>query len=312
MTTTLQGEAAARLDGARLAYVSDYLSFTGADEHGRVSFAIDTNRGRDEDAFQAEHLYAVLHDEHLGWVDVTGTGRYPNPDAALLDLPDSGAFTFAGDPWRGLSVRSERNDLVLEAEPLVERLRRTDETTVYAMTSAAATLGWRGRLVAGRLTHEHLVRRDANLMTRRSFSRLGEMQYHYLRTQDGDDVYVQSSASAQPMAGLEPLLGFRTRSGATEQLGDLRFEATAHDLALGLYRWPTDWQLSFVDGRGPAELTLRTLRRRCVSTWIVAGLAMSAVVGVLRQGDGREVVVHGFGELFATAPPVLWKRVAPS
>lgn len=92
MGSSLQAEAGARLDGARVAYASDYLSFTGQDEQGRVAFAIDTNRGRDGDAFQAEHLYAVLHDEHRGWVDVAGTGRYPNPLGALLELPDSDAF----------------------------------------------------------------------------------------------------------------------------------------------------------------------------------------------------------------------------
>lgn len=180
------------------------------------------------------------------------------------------------------------------------------------MTSAGATLSWRGRSVPGRLIHEYLVRRGANLMTRRSFSGLGEMQYHYLRTQDGDDVYVQSYVSGDPMAGMEPLLGFRTRAGRTEQLGDLAFRATAHDFAIGLYRWPTQWRVTCSDTRGPADLALRTLRRRTVSRWGVAGLAMSAVVGVLREGDGREVAVHGFGELFATAPAVLWDRVAHS
>jgi len=58
--------AAALLEGTRLAYTSDYVSFSGADEHGRVAFAIDTNRGRDGGESQAEHLYAVLHDEHAG------------------------------------------------------------------------------------------------------------------------------------------------------------------------------------------------------------------------------------------------------
>lgn len=79
-------------------------------------------------------------------MDVAGTGRYPNPRGALLDLPGSGAFAFEGDPWTGLTVRSPRNDLVLEAEPLVERPRRIDGTTVYAMTSA----GRRSPGVAGR------------------------------------------------------------------------------------------------------------------------------------------------------------------
>jgi hypothetical protein len=55
-----------------LVTVSDYFSFVGADEQGHVAFAIDNNRGRDSNAYsnayQAEHFYAVLHDEHHGWM----------------------------------------------------------------------------------------------------------------------------------------------------------------------------------------------------------------------------------------------------
>jgi len=114
-------------------------------------------------------------------VDVAGPGRYPNPDRAMLDLSDSAAFRFPGDPWSGLALRSEPNRLALEIDPLVERLRRADDTTLCVMTSAAATLTWHGRRLRGRVTHEYLVRRDGNLMTRRSFSGLGEMQYHDVR-----------------------------------------------------------------------------------------------------------------------------------
>ena len=32
----------------------------------------DNNRGRDGHAYQAEHFYAVLHDERHGWVHVSG------------------------------------------------------------------------------------------------------------------------------------------------------------------------------------------------------------------------------------------------
>jgi len=60
-----------------LIYVSDYFSFVGADQHGRVAFALDNNRGRDGEAFQAEH-FVVLHDEHEGWTDIAGNGPYDN------------------------------------------------------------------------------------------------------------------------------------------------------------------------------------------------------------------------------------------
>src|SRR3989441_341557 len=58
-----------------LIYVSDYFSFVGADQEGRVAFALDNNRGRDVEAFQAEH-FVVLHDERKGWIDVLGSGPY--------------------------------------------------------------------------------------------------------------------------------------------------------------------------------------------------------------------------------------------
>src|SRR3989441_9773047 len=53
---------AAESSTSTLIYVSDYFSFVGADQHGRVAFALDNNRGRDGEAFQAEH-FVVLHDE---------------------------------------------------------------------------------------------------------------------------------------------------------------------------------------------------------------------------------------------------------
>src|SRR5437879_12894206 len=76
------------ISSTALVYVSDYLSFVGRDEQGYVAFALDTNRGRDGDVYQAEH-FAVLHDERQGWVDLAGNGAYDNMEKALLGLPDS-------------------------------------------------------------------------------------------------------------------------------------------------------------------------------------------------------------------------------
>jgi len=87
------------VDGAPLGYVSDYFSFVGADSRGRVAFALDNNRGYDEDPpgrrglqaerLQAEHAYAVLHDELTGWVPLRGAVRYPHTGARVTELPDS-------------------------------------------------------------------------------------------------------------------------------------------------------------------------------------------------------------------------------
>ena len=66
------GSAAAQtFPEERLAYYSDYFSFVGLDDRGRVAFALDTNRGQDGAEFQAEH-FVVLHDETDGWQKLGG------------------------------------------------------------------------------------------------------------------------------------------------------------------------------------------------------------------------------------------------
>jgi len=100
----LAGPAAA---AETLSYYSDYFSFVGEDAKGKVAFALDNNRGQDGEHFQAEH-FAVLHDEHKGWLRVQGSGAYPNPAGVLRTIPDSRDFAFsgAGERSRGESSTS--------------------------------------------------------------------------------------------------------------------------------------------------------------------------------------------------------------
>src|SRR3982750_4580299 len=65
------------LPASTLLYVSDYFSFVGQDSNGHVAFALDNNRGRDGESYQAEH-FLVLHDERLGWMTLAGNGPYEN------------------------------------------------------------------------------------------------------------------------------------------------------------------------------------------------------------------------------------------
>lgn len=48
-----------QLPDSTLVYVSDYFSFVGQDSQGKVAFALDNNRGRDGDAYQAEHFLVL-------------------------------------------------------------------------------------------------------------------------------------------------------------------------------------------------------------------------------------------------------------
>jgi hypothetical protein len=168
-----------------LVTVSVYFSFVDLDEHRHVAFAIDTNRERDGAAFQAEHLYVVLHDEHRGWVKIAGTGRYENTRHELLPIPDSKHFQFVGHPSSGLTVASVANQLSLSIDAISPQVESTDQEMAFMMGSAAAELAWSGRVI-----YEYLVKANFNFMTRSSFKGLGEFQGLYLLADTTDDVYI--------------------------------------------------------------------------------------------------------------------------
>ena len=114
----------------RLVYVSDYVSFIGWDDHGYVAFALDTNRGRDGESWQAEH-FVVLHDQRRGWISLDGNGSYENSTKALARIPSSANFRFRGSPENGLTISSLSNSLELTIQPIPIRLSRTQEGAEY-------------------------------------------------------------------------------------------------------------------------------------------------------------------------------------
>ena len=114
-----------------------------------MAFALDNNRGRDGEAFQAEH-FAVLHDEQQGWINVTGNGPYDNAQRELQEIPDSPAFRFRGSPASDMIISSEVNAVRLTVAPIPQHLHRTHGDAVVWTGSAAAVLDWRGRSISGR------------------------------------------------------------------------------------------------------------------------------------------------------------------
>src|SRR6266571_354272 len=115
-----------------LIYVSDYFSFVGADQVGRVAFALDNNRRRDGEAFQAEH-FVVLHDERKGWMGsasavLTWQGRTIRGRAIYeyLAMPDFNRLTRTyfslWEEFQGLYLLVDGKDDVYLHSQLSERL----------------------------------------------------------------------------------------------------------------------------------------------------------------------------------------------
>jgi hypothetical protein len=278
-----------------LLYVSDYLSFMGRDRHGWVAFALDTNRGRDGDAYQAEHFVA-LHDEREGWVKVLGYGPYENPRRELAGMPDSPDFRFEGAPASGLVIVSATNGLTLRIEPLAERLRRTHDGAVFGLGSAAASLSWRGRTIPGRVIHEHLMRPHFNRLTRTHIGMWKEFQGWYLLVDGRDDLYLHSQLSERSAPLVGKLVGFAAWDAETDPVGDLEVTVLARDWALGLYRWPVAWRMTWTGRLGPASLSLALSDRRVFANWLIGGFAMGMARGELTYA-GQTRPVLGLAEL---------------
>lgn len=287
--------SAYELAASSLIYVSDYFSFVGADRHGLVAFALDNNRGRDGEAYQAEH-FVVLHDEKNGWIDIAGNGFYDNTKRELDRIPDSPFFQFQHSPEAGLTITSAKNQLTLNIKPISQRTLRTDGKSTIWMGSAPAVLTWQGRTIPGRVIYEYLVMPDFNRLTRTYWGMWKEFQGLYLLVGDSNDAYLHSQRSEKIAALVGKLAGFAVLNEQTDSLHDFRFEVLGHDMAFGFYRWPTSWHVTWQGGKGPASMTLMLSDRKAIGNWVIGGFSMGIVQGELSY-DGHTWPIYGLAEL---------------
>ena len=292
--TSRAADPRAIVAGSNLVYVSDYLSFAGADAEGHVAFALDNNRGRDGDTYQAEHL-VVMYDEATGWVNAAGSGSFDSRNHELLEIPDSQFFQFEGNPANGLTITSPANHLTLAIEPIPERAALGDAETIYRMGSAGATLRWGDRTILGRVIYEYFIKAKYNRLTRIYVGGLRSFQGLYLLVGDDDDFYVHRT-EGDLAERFGSVLAFAASGGETKHPAGLRFEVTRRAFALGLYRRPTAWHVTWRGPKGPESLTLHATDTKKIKNWIVGGFAMSIVRGELVQG-GRSLPIFGFAEL---------------
>jgi hypothetical protein len=278
-----------------LIYVSDYFSFVGADSQGRVAFALDNNRGRDGDAFQAEH-FVVLHDQHKGWMDVAGNGSYDNPKKELVRIPDSRFFQFEGTPEAGLTVISGTNQLILRIDPIPERHRKTSGQSTIWMGSAPAVLTWQERTIPGRVIYENLIMPDFNRLRRTYIGLWKEFQGLYLSLDGTGDVYMHSQQSERIAPLVGKLIGFMVLNEQTDVFDDLDITILKREFAFGFYRWPTEWRITWRGAKGPGSIALMLSERKRIANWVIGGFSMGIVRGELSY-DGRSWPLYGLAEL---------------
>lgn len=283
------------LPASTLIYVSDFFSFVGEDDKGHVVFAIDNNRGRDGDAYQAEH-FLVLHDEQQGWVKLAGNGSFPNTKRELRTIPDSPFFRFDDTPRTGLTITSDLNHLALRVDPIPECTKNRHNGAVTWMGSASAILSWNERTIPGRVIYEYLMMPEFNRLTRTYWGMWKEFQGFYLLADHSSDIYVHSQLSERIAQLVGKVVGFLVINDQTESMKDLKVEVLAHDLALGFYRWPTAWRITWAGSKGPQTLTLSLSDRNGIANWIIGGFSMGILRGELDDA-GTKHTIYGLAEL---------------
>jgi hypothetical protein len=283
------------LPTSTLIYVSDYFSFVGQDNQGHVAFALDTNRGRDGDVFQAEH-FLVLHDERQGWITLVGSGAFHNIKQELRSIPDSPFFQFQGRPRTGMTIMSNTNQLTLRIEPIPQRTSNRHSNAATWMGSAPAVLAWNGRTIPGRVIYEYFMMPEFNRLTRKYPGMWNDFQGLYMITDEPGDLYVHSQSSERIAPLIGTVAGFAVFKEGTESIKDLIVEVLDRSPAFGFYRWPTAWRITWTGPHGPATLNLTQSERHGIANWIIGGFSMGIVRGELNYA-GQKHPIYGLAEL---------------
>ncbi len=278
-----------------LEYYSDYFSFIGEDELGHVAFAIDINRGRDGDAYQAEH-FVVLNDAHHGWIDIVGNGAIEPATRDLIALVNSETFQFQGQPENGIRLASETNRLTLTVEPIPVIYSRQKGLAKIWMGSAKATLQWQGREIDGRVIYEYLYLPAFNRLSRTYHGLWADFHGIYVKVDDAQDLYIhtQRSPLLTPLVGEKA--GFALLHNGRGELENLEMRVTNSSVALGFYRWPQAWVGTFDFKQHSYTLELGLENRTSIVNWVLGGFAMGVLKGRLTQGQNSYSLL-GLGEL---------------
>ncbi len=284
-----------QLQDLKLVYYSDYYSFIGSDARGRVAFALDNNRGRDGDAWQAEHV-AVLHDDKAGWQHVIGSGRYYNVTRQLETIPNSPDFTFTGKADAGMTIRSASNVLELKISPEKVQIAEKRGLAEYRLSSAEATLVWKERTLSGRVIHEYLFLPAYNRLTRSYAREFDDFHGIYASIEDIGDLYIHRQKGAFFSPLIRKVEGFLFLKGQGYVLQSINVDVRTTSLAWGFYQWPDRWEGSFIAGPDHYAFSCQLADRRTISNWVTGGFALGIVKGTLISA--RETwKLYGLGEL---------------
>ena len=288
-----------RIAEAEVAMFSDYYSFVGRDERGWVAFAIDNNRQRAVDYYEADHA-TFMYDGETGFVDIAGYGKYDTADHTLLHVPDSASFTFERDQTQTV-MQSMTEDLILSFGELDAHFHDSRPEASILMGIAPATLSWRGRELTGdiigeRLGFKNFDRRKMGPMLAKQTLSSRSFQGLYLTTEHGEIIYLRASTMQLGLIDGPSAIGFGRHDDYSGMLNSVTVTADRWQPGPGLFSLPSSWTATWWTDR-EYKLTLSTIDTKVYSNWGLGAFAMSFAEGTITNPDGSRAKVAGFAEL---------------
>ncbi len=285
------------LANSTLQYYSDYVSFVGHDDEGSVYFALDTNRGRDGDEYQADHFVAAYADGE-GFLELHGHGRFENRARRLEEVPSSYYYRFDGSPGSGLTVTSPINAIEVSIDPLERTLLIEPGNGYFWVGGAAARMMYGGRTLQGRVIYEALFFDHWNRFARSYDDMWKNFNGLYLRTDTDRDFYMHSQESPSMSQRVGRLAGLATW-GTAAPVSSIDFQISQTEKpAKGDFLWPVAWIVDFEHGGERYRLNASAVAKDPLWNWDTGGFMMATVKGEIRSLDRNlRMSVNGWGEL---------------
>ncbi|MEO0650667.1 MAG: hypothetical protein AAFZ65_08315 [Planctomycetota bacterium] len=287
-TGALAPEAVVESEKA-LEYISDFFCFVGSDEQGKVAFAFDVNRGRKDDDYQAQTI-ANLWVDGEGWEDFGGMVDFDDPEDRFYELPSSSRWSLEGWASTGVTIRSQRDGIELEVDPIATHTKNKRGLAVFTSGSSAGTLRLGEREITGRVSHEYCFLSDMNPLAKRYTDLFGDgFDGIYAVLGEGGDLRFHESGGR-----LEPLVmnrdGFVVEEGEASRIEGASFKVS--DKSFGLIRWPGRYRSSWTEDGVACSYDLRIRDRETLVNVVIVGVAVGIVEGTYTRG-GVEQEVFG-------------------
>jgi hypothetical protein len=278
---------------------SNYYSFVGYDEQGWIAFAIDNNRRRTDGEYEIEHA-TFYYETGEGFVDIPGYGSYTPIKQEIETIPDSEYFRFSKENGTTI-IQSLKTNLELRFGSMSSVFEAESNRSFFSYGVAPAELRRNGRVLKGRIIFEKFNITDfrfsltnwelmSNFITNRKFHGI------YLMTEDYEDIYLRGTNFKASWAKTPEAFGFASEKGRVALLDKVKIEAKKHKQAKGLYRWPTQWQVSWGEN-DMSKLTINEVESKVFSSWFIGGFVMVYVTGEVTLKSGETKKVSGFAEL---------------